>query len=439
MDHQQGPQGLNRRTALALGGGFALVGAAGAAQAQAKTFNWTLARPESVGMSTAGLAEIDRAMAALIAKKDLTGAVTAVARRGKLVHYKAHGVSDIETGAPMPRDAIFRMMSSTKPTIGVAVLMMMEAGKLSIDDKVGRFIPEFRDTKVAVGPAGFERALRDPAARAAIAAQVKIEPARRDITIKDLMTHTSGLSSGGAGALVSTVRRRPDDTLATYIPRLGAVPLDFQPGSQWRYSASDGIDVLARIVEITSGQPMDVFAAERIFQPLDMRDTYFNVPASKRSRILTLYGNEDGEWRPRRAAFGYQPIPYFSGAGGLMSTAHDYIQFEQMLLGKGQLNGKRLLKPETVTLMSTNHVGDLYGGTGGTTKGTGFGLTVRVLQDPQAAKSGRSAGAFGWAGAYGTTSWTDPKEELTAAIMVQQPGTTALSDFEFAIRKAIVA
>lgn len=433
---------LARRQALQLGFGALMASsAAGLAHADIRdhTFNWTLAKPESVGMSSSGLQGVDKVIADHIAKKNLTGAVTAVARRGRLVQYKAYGVSDIETGAPMRKDAIFRMMSSTKPTIGVSVLMMMEEGKLSIDDKVSRFIPEFRDTKVAVAPEGFEAALRDPQARAKLASQVKLVPATRELTIKDLMTHTSGLSSGGAGQLVNRIRRSPDDTLATYVPRLGAAALDFQPGTRWRYSASDGIDVLARIVEITSGAPMDRFLAERLFQPLDMRDTYFNVPEAKRGRILTLYTNHDGYWRPTRAAFGYQQIPYFSGAGGLMSTAHDYMQFEQMLLYKGELNGRRILKPSTVELMSTNHTGDLYRGTNGATKGTGFGLTVRVLNDPAAANSGRSPGAFGWAGAYGTTSWTDPKEQLTAALMVQQPGNGVLTDFEYAIRKAIVA
>jgi len=170
-----------------------------------------------------------------------------------------------------------------------------------------------------------------------------------------------------------------------------------------------------------------------------MRDTYFNVPPAKYERILTLYGKQDGQWRPQRAAFGYAPIKYFSGAGGSMSTVHDYMQFEEMLLNKGELNGKRLLKPESVALMSSNQTGDLYGGTNGATKGTGFGLTVRVLKDPAAANSGRLPGAFGWGGAYGTASWTDPADEMTAAIFIQQPVSTVLPDYEHAIRKAVVA
>ena len=433
---------FGRREVLGFGAGLAVSAIGGAAMAQAKrpaTFNWTLHKPEEVGMSSAGLQQVKATIQKHIDNNNLTGAVTAIARRNKLVYYEAQGVRDVDSRTPMRKDDIFRMMSSTKPTVGVAAMMMMEEGKLSPDDKVSRFIPEFRDTKVAVAPDGFEAAMRDPARRAALASQVRLVPASRDITVRDLMTHTSGLSSGGAGQLVNRIRRNPDDTLADYIPRLGAAALDFQPGTRWRYSASDGIDVLLRIVEITSKTPADVFLRERIHEPLDMRDTYFNVPPAKYGRILTLYGRPEGAWRPQRAAFGYGPVKYFSGAGGSMSTVHDYMQFEEMLLNKGELNGKRLLKPSSVELMSTNHVGDLYGGTAGSTKGTGFGYTVRVLQDPAAANSGRLPGAFGWGGAYGTASWTDPKDEMTAALFIQQPVGAVLTDYEHAIRKAVIA
>ena len=430
---------MNRRAMV--GAGLAAAWAP-QALAQAKrpaTFNWILHKPEEVGMTRAGLDGVKAAIQKHIDDKDLTGAVTAIARHNKLVYYEAQGVRDVETGAPMRKDDIFRMMSSTKPTVGVAIMMLQEEGKLSIDDKLSRFIPEFHDMKVAVLPEGMEAQMRDPAQRAQLASQVKLVPASRDLTIKDLMTHISGLSSGGTGQLVNRIRRSPTDTLADYIPRLGAAALDFQPGTRWRYSASDGIDVLLRIVEIASKTPADVFLRERIHQPLDMRDTYFNVPPEKYGRILTLYGRQDGQWRPQRAAFGYGPVKYFSGAGGSMSTVHDYMQFEEMLLNKGELNGKRLIKPESVALMSTNHTGTLYGGTGGSTKGTGFGLTVRVLQDPVAANSGRSPGAFGWGGAYGTCSWTDPQSDMTAAIFIQQPVPAVLPDYEHAIRKAVVA
>ncbi len=431
----------DRRDLFKIAGLAGAAGIAGPALAQTRAgnFSWTPVAPASVGLSPQLDANIAAAIKSHMDQGHLTGAVTAVARRGKLVHYQAHGVRDVETGAPMRRDDIHRMMSSTKPTIGVAAMMMMEEGKLSPDDKVSRFIPEFKDTKVAVLPAGVSMAdARTPEARRALAARVTLVPASRDLLVRDFMTHTSGLSSGGAGGLVNPARREPGDTLATYIPRLGATPLDFQPGSQWRYSASDGIDVLLRIVEIASKTPADVFLRERLWEPLDMRDTGFNIPASKYQRILTLYQREGANWRPARAAFGYAPTTYFSGAGGTMSTVHDYMHFEQMLLNKGEFNGKRLLKPATVELMSANHTGNLYGGTNGSTGGTGFGYTVRVVLDPVAAKTGRSKGAFGWAGAYGTTSWTDPAEQMTAALFVQQPGNNVLQDYEMAIRRSIV-
>jgi CubicO group peptidase (beta-lactamase class C family) len=430
---------IDRRGLLAAGLALGVTAPAFAQGRRPATFNWTLHKPEEVGMTRAGLDGVKAAVQKHIDNGDITGAVTAIARKNKLVHYEAQGVRDPETKAPMRRDDIFRMMSSTKPTVGVSIMMLQEEGKLSVDDKVSRFIPEFTNTKVAVLPEGLEAQLRDPTKRAQLASQVKLVPATRDITIKDLMTHTSGLSSGGTGQLVNRIRRGPDDTLADYIPKLGAAALDFQPGTRWRYSASDGIDVLLRIVEICSKTPADVFLRERIHQPLDMRDTYFNVPADKYGRILTLYSKQDGNWRPQRAAFGYGPIKYFSGAGGLMSTCHDYMQFEEMLLNKGELNGKRLIKPESVAMMSTNHTGDLYRGTSGSSGGTGFGLTVRVLKDPAAANSGRLPGAFGWAGAYGTCSWTDPADDMTAAIFIQQPIPTVLPDYEHAIRKAVVA
>lgn len=433
---------FGRRRLLGLGAGLAtgLVAPAALGRTQRPaTFNWTLHKPEEVGMTRAGLEAVKAVIQKHIDANTITGAVTVVARRNKLVHYEAQGVRDVETQAPMRKDDIFRMMSSTKPTIGVAVLMMQEEGKLSLDDRVSRFIPEFSNMKVAVLPDGVEMPLRNQPFPPELVNQVTLAPAERDITIRDLMTHTSGLSSGGAGRLVNRMQRGPGDTLADYIPRLGAAALDFQPGSRWSYSASDGIDVLLRIVEIVSKTPAEAFLRERIHEPLDMRDTYFNVPPAKYGRILTLYARQHGGWQPRRATFGYAPTPYISGAGGSMSTAHDYIQFEEMLLNRGELNGKRLLKPESVALMATNATGDMYHGVNGGVMGTGFGLTVRVMRDPVAANSGRLPGAFGWYGAYGTQSWTDPADEMVAALMIQQPAPVVLPDFEHAIRKAVVA
>jgi CubicO group peptidase (beta-lactamase class C family) len=403
-------------------------------------FDWTLHSPDEVGMSPSGLEGIRAAIQTNIDNKVIPGAVTAIARHNKLVWYEAQGVRDVETGAPMAKDDLFRMMSGTKPVTAVAVLLMMDEGKLSLDDKVSRFIPTFKDPKVAEAPAG-----------AKDASQVKLVPANREITIKDLLTHTSGLSSAGddlgpgPGSLVNKIERKPDDTLADYIPRLGSAALDFQPGTKWRYSPVEGFDVLLRIVEITSGKQADEFMRERIFEPLDMGDTYFNVPPEKKARVVNVYGRQGGNWKVEKPllweVLGEDPVKYFCGCGGLFSTVHDYMQFEAMLLNRGTLNGRKLLKPETVALMSRNHVGTLFAEwIPGLTDGHGFGLGVRIVED-EAKGSGRGIGAFGWGGAYGTETWADPELDVAAAMFIQvEPGPPDVkTDFQQALRKAIVA
>lgn len=441
---------IARREFLRLGAIAAIASAAPSIVAQPRSrahFDWKLRRPEEVGLSAAGLEVIRAAVQKNIDNNKLLGAVTVVARRNKLVWYEAQGVSDVQTKAPMRKDDIFRMMSGTKPVTAVAVLMMMEAGKLSIDDKVSRYISSFKDPKVAVAPEGWQRAAMDPSKRAEITSQIKLVPADREITIKDLLTHTAGFSTMGPSLLVSQIQHLPDETVAPFAERAGAMPLDFQPGSRFSYSPGDAFDVLLHIVEITSGQSADEFVRQRIFEPLDMHDTYFNVPPEKASRIVKLYERKNDAWVPATSIFGNGPIKYFSGAGGLLSTAHDFIQFQEMRLNQGELNGKRLLKPETVKLMSTNHVGELYAnaipGMAALTAGQGFGLGVAVTLDPKAAKTGRGQGASGWPGAYGVDSWADPELDLTAAFFVQNPSIPAThvadGDFQQAIRAAIVA
>ncbi len=431
---------LARREFLKLGAVLTVCASASPAlraDSRKDRFDWRLHAPEEVGMSRAGLEDIRAAIQKNIDNKVIPGAVTAVARHNKLVWYEAQGVSAVETNMPLRKDAIYRMMSSTKPITALAVLMMMEAGKLSLDDKVNRFIPTFKNMKVAVAPPG-----------AKDASQVKLVPAERDITIKDLLTHTSGLSSAGdlanpnsPGSLVNKIERKPDDTLADYIPRLGAAALDFQPGAKWRYSPVDGFDVLLRIVEITSGQAAEQFMRERIFEPLDMRDTHFNLPPEKKPRVVNLYGRKDGNWQVEKPLFGEGPSKYISGAGGLFSTVHDFMQYEVMLLNRGTLNGRRLLKPETVALMSRNHVGRLFAEwIPAITAGHGFGLGVRVVEDRDKG-AGRGVGAFGWGGAYGTESWADPELDVAAALFIQvnpAPANVRL-DFQQAIRQAIVS
>jgi CubicO group peptidase (beta-lactamase class C family) len=398
------------------------------------------ARPEDVGLSTERLARIGQMMKRHIDAGHIQGGVTAIARRGKVAHFEAYGLMDIEAQRPMTTDAIFRMASSTKPVTGVAILMLVEEGKVRLSDPVHNFIPEFKGMKVAVPKAGTATSDAPPSAgQQSGTAEYDTVEANHEITIRDLLTHTSGLVTGGLGsAAARQIQRTGDTTLADYIPKLGAVPLDFQPGTAWRYSPGAGIDTLARIVEIASGQSFDQFLRVRIFEPLGMSDTFFALPDDRQSRLVTLYRATPNGLEKSPLQSGFSSRKYFSGAGGLMSTAGDYLRFEQMLLNRGQLNGNRLLGPRTVELMATNHVGDLFAGLAAGQKGMGFGFTVAVVLDPAKAESRRSNGAFGWGGAFGTISWTDPKEQMCAVLMLQQRDQQVQRDFENAVMQAIV-
>ena len=390
-----------------------------------------VAEAESVGMSTERLQRIDTAMQRHIDAGKIQGAVTALARRGKVVHFKAHGLMDVEAQRPMTRDAIFIMMSSTKAVLGVAAMMMIEEGLIRPSDPVEKYIPELADMQVAV--------LKDPADEDISPLKVdrrntpahRLVPAKRPITIHHLLTHTSGLMSGGLGAAVSGRGKEARGTLARYIPTLREVPLDFQPGSRRAYSGTTGLDVVARIIEIVSGESFNEFVQTRIFDPLDMHDTHYDLPPSKASRRVAIRG------RDMSGRFG--KTTYFSGSFGLSSTARDYLHFQQMLTNGGELFGRRLLSPRTVTMMASDHVVGVprsnkrKGGTG-----TGAGYTVGVVLDPIAANSRRSAGAFGLGGAFGTVSWSDPAEEIAGVIMLQQPYGPAIYDFENAVRQAII-
>ncbi|MDA1073689.1 MAG: serine hydrolase [Proteobacteria bacterium] len=385
--------------------------------------------PEEVGMSSVRLQQINTVMRRHIDAGHIQGGVTAVARRGKVVHFATHGLMDVQAKRPMEKDAIFIMMSSTKPILGVAAMMMIEEGLIRPSDPVSKYIPEFEGMQVAVlkDPADeevspYNVARNDPPAH-------RLVPARREITIEHLLTHTSGLMSGGLGAAVSAPI--PRVTLADYIPKLGQVALDFQPGSTWKYSGGTGLDVVARIIEIVSGVPYDEFVQTRIFNPLGMKDTHYNLPADKEDRRVEITDRDMSRFRN-------QTTSYFSGSYGLSSTAEDFLRFEQMLAGGGELFGNRLLSPRSVRMMASNHTGDLYKGFSQSDEGVGFGYTVAVVVDDIKAGARRSNGAFGWGGAFGTRSWTDPQEELTAVLMIQQPHPGTAYDFENAIQQAII-
>ena len=404
----------------------------------------TASKAEDVGFSSERLQRIHETVARHIEMKDVSGAVTLVARRGRVVHFEAQGLMDIESRKPMARDSIFRLASMSKPITAVAVMMMVEEGKIRLNDRVSTFIPEFKNMRVAVAK-GTTNPVQMPAfgrgGPPAPAPEFDLVPAAREITVKDLLTHTSGLMSGGVSGSeqAKLAPRSPNDTLANYIPKLAQTPLDFQPGTLWRYSGLYGLDVLARIVEITSGQPYDQFLKQRLFDPLGMKDTGFAPTPERMARVATVY---------QRTPSGLVPAPnsnqlisgtYFSASGGLMSTAEDYLQFAQMLVDGGTLNGKRYVGPKTVELIASNHTGEMVNGQfGRPAHGMGFGLGVQIVLDPVAADLRVSPGTYGWAGAYGTNQNMDPKEKMVSVIMMQGASGPLQRDFENAIWQAIV-
>jgi CubicO group peptidase (beta-lactamase class C family) len=396
-------------------------------------------KPEEVGLSSERLQRINDVIKTYIDSGQITGAVTMVSRKGRIAHFEAQGLMDLESRAPMRKDAIFRMASMSKPVTGVAILMLMEEGKLRLTDPVSRFVPEFKNPKVAMpktpppGPPGAAGQPPPPP-------EIYTVPAERELTIRDLMTHTNGLETGGPGSREGA-RMSPRNTssnLAAYVPTLGAVPLDFQPGTKWQYSALAGIETLGRIVEIASGMTFDQFLQKRIFEPLGMKDTAFVPTDDRLSRVVTLYERKPTGLSRIDTPAWLATRTLFSGGGGLWSTPEDYMLFAQMLVNSGQLNGKRLLSPRTVDLMSSNHVGDLYAGVGQRQKGMGFGLTVEVVMDNVSANRRESNGSFGWDGAFGTHFWVDRKEQLAGLLMVQESNGQLMRDFENAVMQAIV-
>jgi CubicO group peptidase (beta-lactamase class C family) len=306
------------------------------------------ARPEEVGLSAGRLRRIHEAVQRHIDAHRISGAVTLVARRGRVAHFEAHGLMDIEAKKPMRKDALFVMASATKPVTGVAVLMLVEEGKVHLTDPVSKFIPEFKAMKVAARSDG------GPDAR--------LVPAGREVTIRDLLTHTSGLASGVAESRDAPPKdwpAGPTDTLASHMRRLAALPLDFQPGTRWSYSPRAGIDVLARVVEVASGECYDKFLRQRVLEPLGMKDTFFVLPDDRRERLASVYQFSDKGLE--KSPFRTIPLPktYFSGAIGLVSTAEDYFRFTQMLLNRGEWNGRRLPRVSPLSAPSQTAAGSL--------------------------------------------------------------------------------
>ena len=397
--------------------------------------------PAAVGVSAERFQRLHQAMQGFVDRKEVSGIVTLVTRDGRTADMHAVGLQDVDSKTPMRTDTVFRIASMTKPITSVAIMMLYEEGKLLLTDPVSKFIPGFRNMAV------LEQGAEKPVA------------ARRQISIRDLLTHRSGLTYGfiNGGAVGNGYRKNgvvdglsaTTLTTAEAINKLAAEPLVAQPGSAYNYSLST--DVLGRVVEVASGQPFEAFLRERIFRPLKMNDTDFVVPDAKWSRLATVYSPDgEGGIRPMRdpETFGNtvmspieyykSPKTYFSGGAGLASTAADYARFGHMLLNGGVLDGARLLSPKTIELMTVSHTGDL-GALPVAGPGRGFGLGFFVVTDLATTQTLGSQGMFGWSGIYGTTFWVDPKERLVAIMMVQRyPGSPVAAAFQPLVYQALV-
>ena len=393
------------------------------------------AAPQEIGLSAERLERISSTAQRFIDEDELAGAVTLVARRGKVVHFEAYGMRDIEAGKPMQEDTIFRIYSMTKPIAAVGVMMLCEEGKLTLDAPASTYLPELGGLKV----------VQDPDAD--VFTPVKAD---RDMTVQDLMQHTAGLPGAvrymnGVTAVDKLYRkaalhRLHECDLQELVERLGTIPLLYQPGTKWHYSIA--ADVLGRLIEVASGKPFDRFLAERIFQPLDMVDTGFYVPAEKIDRLAGLYGPkpvgglqtidapEGGTGHISKTSFIRKPR-FLSAGGGLVSTASDFARFCLMLSGRGSLSGKRLMKAESVELMTRNHLPqhlipldkkpeERYGGLG-----FGLGVSVRVQQTGWVPAS--QIGEYGWIGGTSTEFWISPQDELVAVVLAQHIPFSALS------------
>jgi len=407
-------------------------------QAQMSAGGLPAAKPEEVGMSSERLARIKPAMQRYIDGGLVPGTVTLVARRGKIVHFEALGWRDAEAKAPMTTDTIFRIASMTKPIASVALMMLYEEGYFLLSDPVSKFLPEFAEMKV-VQPA--EPGAPEP---------YTLVAATRPITIQHLLTHTAGLANSYRGLTQGEYakvygRKKPTDTIGDAVSRLAKMPLNFQPGTAWEYGPAT--DVIGRLVEVISGMPLDQFLHKRIFEPLKMTDTYFYLPEAKVNRFAANYEPDSKnknriklvEAPNKESRYIKPPHVYFSGAGGLVSTAADYLRFQQMMLNGGELDGVRLLGRKTVELMTANHIGDLPIWLTG--PGYGFGLGYSIIKDVGASRQPGSVGNYGWGGAFCTYFWVDPKEELIGIVMTQVRPYTHLNirqEFQVLVNQAIV-
>jgi len=369
-----------------------------------------LAAPEEIGFSSARLARLGAVMRSEIERGRLPGAVALIARRGRLGFFESFGQRDAASGAPMRTDAIFRIYSMTKPITSVAAMMLWEEGRFLLSDPVAKYLPELSDLEVAVERGG----------------EIERVPVERDITIQDLLRHTSGFTyefrgSGPVhkmymGARVYSRAQNSADQVAT----LGRLPLLHQPGTRWEYGRST--DVVGRLVEVLSGQPLSAFFEQHILAPLGMTDTAFHVPPRHHSRLAEAFGKDPDSGAAVRLLEVRDPPNFESGGGGLTSTASDYARFLQMLLDRGTFDGHRLLSRKTIELMTADHLGPITGAPDLLLPGHGFGLGFAVRLHAGIAPVPGSVGQYFWGGLAGTTFWVDPAEEMFALLLIQAPG-----------------
>ena len=376
------------------------------------------ADPEDVGFSSERLGRLGDLMHGYVDGGRLAGIVTMLARRGKVFHFQPFGLMDVRASRPIEPDTIFRIYSMTKPITSVAVMMLYEAGHFHLDDPVSEFLPELGDLKVFAGTGQ---------------TGPRFVGQERPITIRHLLTHTSGLSYGfHQDSPVDDMYRNanlrdPESNLQAFVEKLAQIPLAYQPGTDWRYSVAT--DVLGRVVEVISGYPFDLYLEEMVFAPLGMDDTAFYVPEEKLGRLASVYGPSGDcgiqELDTPEVNLFKREHTMFSGGGGLVSTASDYMRYCQMMLNGGSLDGARLLAPKTVELMSVNHLpNDLMPysvreSSAEWTRGCGFGLGFKVVMDLARHGVLGSEGIYSWGGAASTVFWIDPKEELIAILMTQ--------------------
>ncbi len=370
------------------------------------------AKPEAVGLSSARLERLAKAIKQDVDQGLMPGAVVAIARKGKLAYYESFGFVDRAAGTPMPKDAIFALASMTKPMVAVATLMLAEQGDLLLNDPVGNYLPDLKDMKVAT-PRG-------------------IEPARRQPTLQDMLRHTAGVSYGNRGdtplhkQYERELRSAADQSGPEFLQALGKLPLHYQPGTAWEYS--HGLDVAGLAVEAVTRKRLGEFLQERLFGPLGMVDTGFVVPASKAARIAKPLIIDPDTGRPVSFRLPVIPWKYDCGGGCASGTALDYMRFAQMLLNKGTFEGTRFLSRKTVEYMTSNQLGAnvdvsrLHEFPVEHMDGFGFGLGVAVRTQPGVAGVPGTPGEFMWSGAQGTMFWVDPTEEMVVVFLANTPG-----------------